>query len=372
MGLNMERILVVMPNWFGEVLFATPFLEALRRMYPQAFIATLGVPRCHEVLACDPRLDERLLYDERGIHRTWSSRRALIATLRARRFDTAFLLRRSFSRTAMLACAGIGRRIGFANLKSGWLLTSRINAPGPVTHKAAAYLRLLEPFGWPASTATVAPAPHRVEPRLVYTYYPSAHERREAAALFHEHGISDDQPIMVLHPGANWDHKRWLPQRFAELGTRLAQRQAGTLVITGAPEDQAIVRNISQRITPTPVVLAGKTTIRQLAACLERATLVVSNDTGVLHLAGALGRPVVALYGPTSPALTGPIGDPTRTVVLHHPDCCPVIPCLKPNHPGYPGMEAITVDEVYEAAGRLLDRTVRSVKREVRSERPSI
>ena len=110
-------------------------------------------------------------------------------------------------------------------------------------------------------------------------------------------------------------------------------------------------------MTTRPTVLTGKTTLRQLAACLEQVSLVVSNDTGVLHIASALNRPVVALYGPTSPAITGPLGDPARTVVIHHPTCCPHIPCYQPQHPGYPGMESITVDEVYDASVTLLEQT---------------
>jgi ADP-heptose:LPS heptosyltransferase len=101
-------------------------------------------------------------------------------------------------------------------------------------------------------------------------------------------------------------------------------------------------------------VLAGQTTLRQLGACLEQAQVVVAGDTGVLHIAAALRKPVVALYGPTSPAITGPLGDSQRTVVLRHPECCPGIPCLQPEHPGFPGMDAISVEEVYDAACQLL------------------
>ena len=106
-----------------------------------------------------------------------------------------------------------------------------------------------------------------------------------------------------------------------------------------------------------PIVLAGKTTLRQLGACIERSALVVTNDTGVLHIACALRAPAVALYGPTSPQLTGPLGDPSRTRVIHHADCCPSIPCFEPDGPPHPGMESIDVREVFDAALSLLKET---------------
>ncbi len=128
------------------------------------------------------------------------------------------------------------------------------------------------------------------------------------------------------------------------------------VVVTGGPAHQELAESLRKAARHPVVVLAGQTTLRQLGACLEQSRLVVSNDTGVLHIAAALRRPVVALYGPTSPALTGPLGDPQRTVVLHHPDCCPRIPCLSPDRPVHLGMNAITVDEAYEAARRLLEQ----------------
>ena len=160
---------------------------------------------------------------------------------------------------------------------------------------------------------------------------------------------------MILHPGANWAHKRWAPDRFAALGDRLAAEQQARIVITGGPDDRALAESITARMRQSAVLLVGRTTLRQLGACLEQARLVVSNDTGVLHIAAALGRPVVALYGPTSPVLTGPLGHPQRTVVLHHPDCCPQIPCYQPDRPPHPGMDTITVHEVYDAATQLLE-----------------
>ena len=339
----MHRILVVMPNWYGETLFATPFLRALRQQQPDAFIATLGWPQCREVLLSNPHLNELIDYDERGIHRSPFAKWRLIRALHRRRFDTAFILRRSLSRSLMLALAGVPTQIGFENPKSGWLLSRRVPVADHPLHKASAYLPLLGAAG-----LAVVPGP--------YEYVVTEEERRTAREWLHSHEGLDGRPFVVLHPGANWPHKRWAPERFATLGDRLISTQRVQIVITGGPRDRALAESIRVHMSQRATVIAGQTSLRQLAACLEQARLVVSNDTGVLHVATALRRPVVALYGPTSPVITGPLGDPERTIILHHPDCCPRIPCYDPDHLSHPGMDAITVDEAYEAAVQLLSR----------------
>ena len=337
----MERILVVLPNWFGETLFATPFLRGLRSQRPQAFIATLGWPRCRDILLHNPRVDQLLDYDERGAHRGPAAKWRLIRQLRAQRFDTAFVLRRSLSRSILLALAGVPSRIGYDNAKSGWLLTRRVPPPSQTLHKAFTYLPLLEAVGL---RAVVGPCDYTV----------SGEEREAARALLDGPAGQGVGPLVILHPGANWPHKRWAPERFAAVGDRLAAECGARIVVTGGPEDAAAAKAIAARMRQPSTVLAGLTTLRELGGCLEQAPLVIAGDTGVLHMAAALSRPIVALYGPTSPALTGPLTDPRRMLVLHHADCCPQIPCYQPAHPPHLGMNAITVDEVYDAARQLL------------------
>lgn len=338
----MDRILVVLPNWFGETLFATPFLRGLRHERHRAWIATLGRPACRDILLHNPYVNELMDYDECGAHRRAAGKWRLIQALRARRFDGAFILRPSLTRTLMLALAGIPMRIGFAQPKSGWLLTTRVRPPDQTTHKATGYLALLEAFGY---TAAAGP----------YDYAVSEPERQDAAAFLVREGLGPDRPLVVLHPGANWPHKRWPPERFAEAGDQLAERERVRVAITGGPDDVELAEALRRRMRHPAVMLAGRTTVRQLAACLEQAQLVISNDTGVLHLAAALRRPLLALYGPTSPLITGPLGDPHRMIVLHHADCCPRIPCYAPDRPPHPGMNSISVDEAHEAACKLLE-----------------
>lgn len=338
----MDRVLVVLPNWYGETLFATPFLRTLKTQHPRAFLATLGWPQCREVLLHNPHVDDMLDYDERGTHRSLAGKWRLIQTLRRQRFDAAFILRKSLSRSLMLALAGIPARIGFANPKSGWLLTHRIPPATLPRHKADTYLPLLHAVGVTASTSA-------------YDYVVGEDERRAARDRLSALHLLDARPLVVLHPGANWPHKQWSLERFAAVGDRVVEHHQARVLITGGPNDVAHAESIRQHMRKPSTMLAGRTTFRQLAACLEQADVVISNDTGVLHIAAALHRPLVALYGPTSPQLTGPLGNTSRIIVLHHPDCCPNIPCYTPDHPPHQGMDAITVDEVYDAACELLD-----------------
>ncbi len=334
----MQKILVIMPNWFGETLFVTPLLRALHEARPDVSIIGMGVPRSLEVLRGNPCLSETMVYDEDGAHQRVAAKLALLPALRG--FDVAVITRRSLSRTLLLALARVRQRIGFDNPKSGWLLTHRLALPEPGLHKARGLLRLLQPLGI-----------HRTDGPC--EYFPTDDERAWAIGWLAHSGLG--APPVVVHPGANWEHKRWPAERFAQLIDRLRAERSVPVLLTGGPDDNALIQQILKKTEQPPKVLMGDTTLRQLAACLERSRLVITNDTGPAHLAAALQRPLIALFGPTLPWYTGPLGDPARLRVLHHPDCCPSLPCLNPDHPTHPGMASISVDEVFSAASELLD-----------------
>jgi len=338
----MKRVLVVLPNWFGETLFATPFLRALREQKPELFLAVLGHPQTHEVLLGNPFVDVLLVLDEKGYHRSLIGKWRLIRQLREHKFDSVFILRKSLSRTFLMACAGIPTRIGFSNGKSGWLLNWCVKPPQGRMHKSRTYQPLLEAVGLAAARSHT------------YDYTVTELERIQAADLLNQHRL---QPgFALLHIGANWFHKRWPLERFARLADELIEKQNLQVAITGGPNEAKDAEATQQSMRNPVVILAGKTSLRQLAACCEQAGVIVANDTGVLHIAAALKKPVVALFGPTDPAITGPLGVSSKTIVIHHPDSCPKIPCYEPNTPPHAGMARISVDEVYGAALKLLDR----------------
>ncbi len=338
--MKVRRVLVVLPNWFGETLFATPFIHALRQGLPEADLMTLGLPQCRSMLLHNPDVHEILDYNERAGPAGWMEVWKTARRLKRFRFDAAVILRKSFSRTLALAIAGIPRRIGFDHPKTRWLLTDRVPGPQAAVHKAATYLALLSPFDF---TAELSP----------YIYVVSDEERLKIRRWLVQEGLRLESPLVILHPGANWEHKRWRPERFAMLGDHLAETYGAQIGITGSLEDRELVLSVAQNMRTAARVWAGAMTLRQLGACLEQARLFVSNDTGVLHLAAAVGCRTVGVYGPTSPALTGPLGSEDRVSVVHGKKSCPKIPCYAPKWPPHPGMDAVDVEVVAKAISEL-------------------
>lgn len=338
-----QRLLLVVPNWLGDTLLATALIRAVKTHAPQLHLAVLAVPRAAEVLRGNPRVDDLIVYNERGSDRGWLAKQRLVQRLRRGAFDAALLLRPSRSRAALLWWAGIPRRIGHVHRGKDWWLTERVPAPSPAEHRADGYLRLLAALAWPA------PQDARCE------FFVQDEDRALVRQWLHAQGVMNDQRLVVLHPAGNWEHKRWPAERFASLGDRLHEAHDAQIVITGSEADHAVAEHVRSAMRSAAILAAGELTFHQLAALCERADLLVVNDSGPLHLAAALQRPVLALFGPTSPSVTGPY-HAARGRVLHHPDCCPQIPCYSPEHPPHPGMRSISVDEAFEAAQQLLQQ----------------
>ncbi len=340
-GLAQRRILLVAVNWLGDLLFLTPAIRAIRRAHPDAQITCLAPRRGMELLQGNPHLNELLpMPDGRGLLNLvdwWP----LIRQLRAGRFDTAFLFHRSLTRAWVTWAAGIPSRIGYRTWKRGWLLTTAVKPPvKDSVHKVEIFLRLVEAAGIPAAGR------HYDAPLL-------PEDAQAADRLAAELGIRPGDRVVALHAGANWRLKRWPAGHFARLADALADRHGARVLFVGGEGDLPLIRGICGRMKSRPLVATGRTTFRQLGALLRHARLLISNDSGPLHLGIAAGVPVIGLFGPTDPKLTGPVNG-ARSTVLFGSIGCPV-PCYQLRCPVNLCMQQISVEQVLAAAARFLD-----------------
>lgn len=330
------RILAVGVNWLGDALFMTPALRAIRRAHPDAFLACAVPPRCRELLAGNPHVDEVLLFDERGANRGPFGLWRFARRLQAARFDQAFLFHRSFTRTLAVALAGIPQRIGYTTWKRGWLLTTAVPMPPKDTvHKVAYFLALVRAAGIPPD------GEH-------YDLTVTDADRQYARQLLQATGWQPGRPAVALHAGANWHLKRWPPKLFARLGDQLAAQRGALVMLVGSADDRPLAEGIARRMRHPPAILCGQTTLAQLGALFQQVSVVISNDSGPLHVAAAVGARTIGLFGPTTPQLTGPPASPT-TRLLFGSIGCPV-PCYRQWCPVNLCMRQLTPARVVEVA----------------------
>jgi len=327
----MHNILIVKTSAIGDVTHTLPALNALRCQYPEARITWLVEEAAAGLLAGHPAVD-RLLVSRR---KHWARelcrgpRRALAALGEVRRFlaqlrDTRYDLLLDFQGLlksgVLVALARAQRKVGFgrgmAHAEGSWFfLNERVPAVDMDVHALARELLLLQAIG--VVTATV-------EFALPITKL----HRRKVTALLAAAGVDSSRPLLAINPQATWPTKLWFPERFAELADLLVA-QGWAVVFTGSLADQSAVAGIIAAMRTPAANLAGVTDLLELAALFELASVVVSTDTGPMHIAAATGTPVVAIFGPTAPWRTGPWGEQHRVVRVE----LPCSPCLKKNCP---------------------------------------
>lgn len=332
---SVNKILVVNVNWLGDIVFSTPVFTALRDYFPQAHISCLAVPRVREVLECIPSINEIIEYDEKGRHRSLWSKWQLARSLKAMNFDLAFLLRPSRSRAMLLSWAGIPLRIGYSkDARSRWLTQVVMDSEEPI-HRSDTYLKVIEAAGVPVtkrltSLAVAAPV------------------MNEAEAILASNGIQPGDEFVVINPGGNWDLKRWPASRYAALAGELLD-EGRRVVFTGALDDRDLVQEIVRALHGRSVVdLSGATNLKQLLAVLKKAKLVISGDSGPLHLAASVGTDTIALFGPTRPEVTAPRGK-GKVRLLQKDIGCNIAPCYFLDCPNNQCMQMISVEEVLHA-----------------------
>ena len=340
---TIKRMLVRAPNWIGDAVMCEPALRELRALFPRAEVTLLAKAAIAELFVAYPGLDRVLVYDDRRIHAGLSGKWMLAGMLRRHRFDCAVLFQNAFEAAFISWLAGIPRRYGYATDGRAFFLTDPVAVPDrrvPM-HQVEYYWNVLKPLGTAASPSA---------PKLVV----SADEERRFEARLEAAGVAASASLIGINPGSTYGGaKRWLPDRFAEVAERLAVRvrqeegRAVAVAILGAAGEESLGRDIAARLKAQSVVLSGETSIRELMAATKRCRLLLTNDTGPMHIAAAFGVPVVAIFGPTDWRTTVPYGQ-ERSVVREPVDCAP---CLLRECPiDHRCMTRISVDRVFDTA----------------------
>ncbi|MEK6715826.1 MAG: lipopolysaccharide heptosyltransferase II [Candidatus Omnitrophota bacterium] len=336
------KILVFNVNWLGDVLFSTPAIGLIRKTYPTAFISCAVPPRCQEILQGNPNLDEIIIYDEDGIQRTFLGKLKFTLWLRKNKFNKAFLFHRSFTRALILFLAGITERIGYRSKKRYFLLTEKIVPPKTdIMHRADYYLNIV------TSYLKVSELPS-----FKLDFFISDKDKAGIDKLLTDLDIKKDDFIVALNPGGNWLQKRWPKENFAYLAKRLVENLKAKVIIIGSEKDIPLAGDITALSGVGLINLCGRMNLKQSAALMQKINVVVSGDSGPLHIAYASGVKVVGLYGPTSALITGPYHTDKAGVIQKDVGC--VIPCYEDKCTDLCCMKAITVDEVVACVNQII------------------
>lgn len=349
---QVRRILIIKPSSLGDVVHALPFLSSLRHRYPDRYIAWLVEEAAADLLLEHPLLDRVIVSGRRRWGRAIRTpsrgpaalreMAALMAELRQGRYDLVVDLQGLLKSAVMVLCAGAPFRVGLADGRegSGRALTHVVPLPPGPLHAVDRYLEAARFLG--ANPLAKA---------FVFPLRPDDGARAEA--LLVEAGAGPDMPVIALNPQARWPTKLWGEEQFARVGEMLADRHGARIMIIGSSSDLPVARRVANRMNPAPFVATGRTDLKVLIALLKRIDLLVTVDSGPMHLAAAVGTPLVALFGPTDPRLIGPYGG--DGVVLRVP--LPCSPCSKRRcriETDRLCMQSISVQEVVEAASAAL------------------
>jgi heptosyltransferase-2 len=334
------RLLIRATNWVGDAIMALPTLRAVRERFTDAHIAVLALPYVARLYGWQGLADELIEYDREGAHAGIRGRERLAAELRVKKFDTALLLQNAFDAAWLAWRAGIPRRIGYNRDGRGMLLTEAIPVPkaGEIApHEKFYYLELIRRAGWLESLPDV----------LKISLEIPAAAREAAEQRLRAMGARRGAMRIAVGAGASYGSaKCWPPGRFAEAINFFVRERNADVVLFGTPAESAVSAAIQAGLQQTVFDLTGKTRIADLPALLSRCHVFLGNDSGAMHVAAAVGLPVVAVFGPTDPLGTAPV-TPLCTIVQEKPYCSPCF--LRRCPTDHRCMRAIAADRVGRA-----------------------
>lgn len=334
----MERILVAGVNWLGDSLLTTPAFKALKKKFPGSYLGVMAVERVREVFEGNPYIDEVIVFDERGRQKGFFAKLKFIQLLKKKKFDTVFLIHRSFTRALICFLAGIRLRIGYRRIKNSFILNKKIEFSKGLVHRQDYYLYLFEKSGIV------------IEDRAPSFFIPKdARDKvdKDLEPLKKEHAF-----LIGINPSANWELKRWPKSYFANLADCLVRDFKAAIIFIGTEAQRTLIEGVRAGMSQNSFNFCGKTSLKSLGALMQNLKLFISNDSGPAHLAASLEVNTLVIFGPTSAEATAPRGRAVK-VVKKDVDC--QIPCYRLDCQDNTCLKDLSVEEVYSQAKNILN-----------------
>jgi heptosyltransferase II len=310
------KLMIRATNWVGDAIMALPALRAARNRFSDAQISVVARPNLVDLYREQDICDELIAYDSQGAHQGWRGREALATQLRAKKFDVALLLQNAFDAAWITWRAGIPKRIGYARDGRSMLLTDAVPVPtqGEIPpHEKFYYLELLRRAGWIDRLANEEHISLRVADA----------QKRRAMQKIMEAGARPEAMRIAVGAGASYGAaKCWPADRFAQALNELVAQVDAQVILFGTALELTVSAAIARGLRRAPVDLTGKTSMRELPALLSQCHVFLGNDSGAMHVAAAVGLPIVAVFGPTDPLGTTPVTQRV-SIVQQKPYCSP-------------------------------------------------
>lgn len=322
----MKQILVFSFSFIGDAVLSTAVIQPLRSHFPNAHITFLVGPSAFDLLSNEPQLDAILVYDNRGEHAGLKGRLKLIRMLRREKFNIVVNLRDSFT----ARCIG-GEHWGLVR-------------GDRERHAVIRYLEVLSKQGVDTTDA---------HPHLQMTET----EHAEARGFLTEAGVKSERLLIGIHPGGNWEYKLWNAEKYAQLASTLSKEKNATILLFAGPNERKLQTQVADMMD-TPPILVETENLQEVAALIAACDVYIGNDTGPMHIAAAVGTPVIALFGSTNHSRSGPYGDKHTVVQSGMELGCN--PCHPGRNPGGCGagscavIDEITVEQVLGVIDRVL------------------
>ncbi len=340
------RILITRADRIGDLVLSTSIFPEIRKKYPKAFLACLTFVENREIVEGNPYLDQTILYDKKGREKSLWGQILFAQKMAGMKFDVVIHLHATNRMHVMTWLAGIPVRIGWSR-RAAWALTHSffdIKKEGE-KHEAEYNFELLKPL-------RVA-VPSKLE-----TYFPVSDKAKKSLEGLLQHlGIPSDLPWVVLSPGASCASKRWPAERFGYAAEQLQKKIPAVFLVIGSRQDRKLAKKIQANSSAPIFDLTGRLSLGMLGILFQKAALLISNDSGPVHIASAVHTPVISIFGRNqrglSPTRWRPLGDHSK-FIWKNIGCDP---CLAHEcQINFLCLEVISVQEVVEEAEKIVER----------------